>query len=477
MSATRNVGSRRIFPAMFKLQVLDAYRVDPECKGNQRATARKFNIHRRQIQKWLQCEPVLRANVADALRYDRQHLTPNKTAAPPLGGHGASRVFKHDARTLKLVAQKLYPSSYSGAAAVLLEDNSKGETVYAAVPSDGPIRKPSIDETSLILKDSVQKYADEPCGLPRPTPLFSRPPALSEPFNLVMPRARSATPPVMTPPAAPRPASAGSLSASPLPARVAEIVADSKTSAFSPKRKWLQDSLLEQSSPLSLTVPKKPSPPTPPPIKKPRLDFSVARLCGSPPKETIKTETILLPAVFPPPPLVLPPHRAIPELMSLHFKPEPYQDTCVKQEAFSDDEPVEDDEDDEETIDVLSTSPTEKKSFDYLNSAKRRSFSVQFKLNVLDAFYNDKDCNQNQRATARKFNINRRQVQKWLSVEDELRGWDGEFDGCAGCPRHCTLTAFKCQNCPLGDFECTRPQLPPVYNLPWFHPYDVAAIY
>ncbi|XP_045451944.1 cyclin-dependent kinase inhibitor 1C-like [Melitaea cinxia] len=54
-------GSRRIFPPQFKLQVLDAYRRDAQCRGNQRATARKFGIHRRQIQKWLQAEPALRA--------------------------------------------------------------------------------------------------------------------------------------------------------------------------------------------------------------------------------------------------------------------------------------------------------------------------------------------------------------------------------------------------------------------------------
>lgn len=54
-------GSRRIFPPQFKLQVLEAYRRDTQCRGNQRATARKFGIHRRQIQKWLQAEPALRA--------------------------------------------------------------------------------------------------------------------------------------------------------------------------------------------------------------------------------------------------------------------------------------------------------------------------------------------------------------------------------------------------------------------------------
>lgn len=59
------MGSRRIFTPQFKLQVLESYRNDSDCKGNQRATARKYNIHRRQIQKWLQCESSLRSSVAN----------------------------------------------------------------------------------------------------------------------------------------------------------------------------------------------------------------------------------------------------------------------------------------------------------------------------------------------------------------------------------------------------------------------------
>lgn len=54
------MGSRRIFPPSFKLKVLHSYRNDMDCRGNQRATARKYGIHRRQIQKWLQCEESLK---------------------------------------------------------------------------------------------------------------------------------------------------------------------------------------------------------------------------------------------------------------------------------------------------------------------------------------------------------------------------------------------------------------------------------
>lgn len=58
-----NSGTRRIFSPQFKLQVLDSYRQDSDCQGNQRATARKYGIHRRQIQKWLQMESSLRCTV------------------------------------------------------------------------------------------------------------------------------------------------------------------------------------------------------------------------------------------------------------------------------------------------------------------------------------------------------------------------------------------------------------------------------
>lgn len=59
------MGSRRIFAPAFKLKVLYSYRNDVDCRGNQRATARKYGIHRRQIQKWLQCEETLRNSCAE----------------------------------------------------------------------------------------------------------------------------------------------------------------------------------------------------------------------------------------------------------------------------------------------------------------------------------------------------------------------------------------------------------------------------
>lgn len=76
------MGSRRMFTPQFKLQVLDSYRNDSDCKGNQRATARKYGIHRRQIQKWLQCEPNLRSSVVSNCSKNGQTINQNQTANP-----------------------------------------------------------------------------------------------------------------------------------------------------------------------------------------------------------------------------------------------------------------------------------------------------------------------------------------------------------------------------------------------------------
>ncbi|KAJ8877319.1 hypothetical protein PR048_021773 [Dryococelus australis] len=89
------VGSRRIFAPQFKLQVLDSYRRDADCRGNQRATARKYGIHRRQIQKWLQVEASLRTTVEDSRSQSPaspEHSALNLCAARQLDDSGAARV-------------------------------------------------------------------------------------------------------------------------------------------------------------------------------------------------------------------------------------------------------------------------------------------------------------------------------------------------------------------------------------------------
>lgn len=52
---------------------------------------------------------------------------------------------------------------------------------------------------------------------------------------------------------------------------------------------------------------------------------------------------------------------------------------------------------------------------------QRQTYSLDFKLSAIECYYQDSLCRGNQRAVASKYNIHRRQVQKWLKQEDELR--------------------------------------------------------
>lgn len=51
----------------------------------------------------------------------------------------------------------------------------------------------------------------------------------------------------------------------------------------------------------------------------------------------------------------------------------------------------------------------------------RQSYSLDFKLSAIECYYQDGMCRGNQRAVATKYNVHRRQVQKWLQQEEELR--------------------------------------------------------
>lgn len=214
------MGSRRIFTPQFKLQVLDSYRKDADCRGNQRATARKYGIHRRQIQKWLQAEAALRTTVE----------------APALNLAEATRL-----------------------------------------PGDA--------------RRSQPQHQHRLCG--------SEPPPRSRPTR-----------------------------------ENASVSCNVSVSLF------------------------------------PSVRIEVLR-----------------------PPLDEEDH----------------------------DQELEDDADQEEDEDSDGRDSDQALDFTCAALSKRRSFSLQFKLQVLDAFHADAACQGNQRATARKFSINRRQVQKWLGQEAELR--------------------------------------------------------
>lgn len=209
----KSMGSRRIFSPQFKLQVLNSYRNDKDCKGNQRATARKYGIHRRQIQKWLQMESNLRSTV---------QATENNTS-----------------------------------------EVDTALNLSSARQRDDSVRV-EIESNACCLDSRLQQ----------PVPATAAP-------------------------------------ASPVPSSDVEINVDENSSS---------------------------------------------------------------------------------------------------------------DDDDISSTESIYDHSDQALDFTCANLSKRRFFSTNFKLEVLDAFYNEKSCYGNQRATARKFGIHRRQVQKWLKLEHLLRG-------------------------------------------------------
>ena len=685
---TRGVGSRRIFSPHFKLQVLDSYRYDADCRGNQRATARKYNIHRRQIQKWLQCEQSLRTSVEKSVKNENSNFVPLKPSSKKiliddvktessssssssitskqqtaiqfsrLGRNAgdddklmvmdekihAKTKYKNDnnniyngvedskiqVQNLKRVAQKLYPSLQN--VSCLTEDkltttttnsgrifdsekkyfrtdeirsfdllpipekkiddnfneipgtddddddddnvplNLKSKARSDILPEEFPARKihhedglPEDKTHKLKIKDVVDNCqsgltwttSENVCGpkllcssnasvLKCPVQknnmgdtgvqemcvldtnknvllcsqsFFNKPesnclPDVSVPKNITSTYSRSHSDShakrKMNEEEEEEEREGESV------IKISKIESSSNdvrskilnsydcTKSFSPKRKWIKESMQDmleedseppQENPSSLPIKQrvkmnlrsipesfhqKPDEDT---IKSRTRgssfsNFTIEKICS---KETTK-ETSRRPSVISschgdfsqpfnyscrlPPPLTtslstcvspddeMPPYGDVERTLMTSYDSYNYPlDVSLKEEKISDGEDVD--------VDVLSTTPVEKKSFDFTNYnfGKRRSFSVQFKLTVLDAFYNDKDCNKNQRATARKFNINRRQVQKWLSQENDLRSESSLKNGkylqrqrlasgdnrdasdvsCTRCPQHCFL--------------------------------------
>lgn len=135
------MGSRRIFTAHFKLQVLDSYRADSDCKGNQRATARKYGIHRRQIQKWLQAEKSLRTSVGAATAVDGEAATLD--CARQGGAHASCVAISQDHVTTNVTNGVKTPTP--GATSVLNEPARTTDTDRIPPPSapmDLTIKKP-----------------------------------------------------------------------------------------------------------------------------------------------------------------------------------------------------------------------------------------------------------------------------------------------------------------------------------------------
>lgn len=336
-SGGKGIGSRRIFAPHFKLQVLDSYRNDSDCKGNQRATARKYGIHRRQIQKWLQAENTLRNSVAS-----------NKHQV-------AATVDQHQIKS-----------------EVALNGSRQRDDNESRVPAlTGPLPTPS----PLALDFTTHNR----CPSPAPSPL---------PIDLSLKRPTS-------PLAAPVPKCCAPFA--PLP----PVSTPCHPDVWDLSTKNLKRKCTDSPSP----------PPKPVKLFKPYLDDI---------KEAEKPAT--------PPPVKLEPCCSAALVTTL-----------TRYETFSNNNNI------YEEYNTYTLHELQPKSYFYyppyspeydIGSCcyedisygqnitplkQRQSYSLDFKLSAIDCYYQDELCKGNQRAVASKYNIHRRQVQKWLKQAEELR--------------------------------------------------------
>lgn len=417
------IGSRRIFPPHFKLQVLDSYRNDPDCKGNQRATARKYGIHRRQIQKWLQVENNLRHSVGKAKSGDcvlipearkcgsinlalrsvehRQRDDQNPEPYPPFVPVGDARV---PAVSPAAYSETSWPENTSPiTVGVAPLDFTTHSRVHGSPAAASPVPSPCDPSTPIDL--SLKRPISVPAGEYSAPVCFPPSPHRTSPLAFSPTRVHSPT-------------------AITLPAQSQSDVWDLSTKTF--KRKYdYSDSLYSPNSTSSTTssnnaqkpfklfkpyeddindsnsneekIEVKPDLPPPcctslsfhTPIEPPYFNNN----CITPIKSEYSPYTL---------------HELQPKNALNYYYPitKPYISPLHEAEIPSNhccsyDEPT-----------YLQLSPPLK---------QRQTYSLDFKLSAIDCYYQDDYCRGNQRAVASKYNIHRRQVQKWLKQEDELR--------------------------------------------------------
>ncbi|KAJ8984744.1 hypothetical protein NQ317_005009 [Molorchus minor] len=369
----KGIGSRRIFAPHFKLQVLDSYRNDADCKGNQRATARKYGIHRRQIQKWLQVENTLRNTVSAK---ERSLADPEARKCDIEVTLNVCRQ-RDDSVEARVPAPTSHSPSWPPAAAPLPLDYTThcrgGHGSSSSIVSLSP-PLPAVDPSApmdLSLKRTAAAMADAPVVrlplAPLSPPLAAASPSLVAPqpdvWDLSTKRKRRPSP----------------------------------TRTMSPKPVKLFKPYLDD---LKDTQP--PDNDTPPSIVKIE---SVTPCCST-------------------------------NCESYYYNNNNNNVGDFKSE-YSDYGAY--------TIQELQPRTTLNYYYAYPNYPdyeigsycrvyedisygqnvaplkQRQSYSLDFKLSAIDCYYQDSVCKGNQRAVASKYNVHRRQVQKWLKQAEELK--------------------------------------------------------
>ncbi|KAI4458384.1 trp repressor/replication initiator [Holotrichia oblita] len=357
------IGSRRIFPPHFKLQVLDSYRNDVDCKGNQRATARKYGIHRRQIQKWLQVENNLRSSVK------------GKTAMPP-------QVVK-DAVTLK--------SNEYG------RQLGDGFPPHQHVQVEARVPQMLSPITEIVVPLDFTTHAREHASPIAGSPVPNFDPAA--PMDLSLKRTTTGDHLAYTPILHQHSPISSATQFESSPYRTNPDVWDLSTKACKRKSDGSSaDSTVANSKPVKLF--------------KPYLDDLhegssnddnseksaeiISSCCAYQcsydyfnNNNNSAYETYTLHELQPKSSISH--HYYYPTVTATYLYP---NSECEVYYPY------------EESLQPLK---------------QRQSYSLDFKLSAIECYHQDELCRGNQRAVATKYNIHRRQVQKWLQQEDELR--------------------------------------------------------
>lgn len=370
------IGSRRIFPPHFKLQVLDSYRNDADCKGNQRATARKYGIHRRQIQKWLQVENNLRNSVGKSKASDCVSPEARKCgielALRNVDSHRQRDDSSPDAYTqtsgskTDIRVPSFSPDAYSErGASVPLDFTTHSRSQCNSPPSDpsAPIDLSLKRPTPVPLSD-----INAPVYLPPSSPHASSPTNIYQPDVWDLSTKRKYEEPL------PSPTSSISSQNTTKPVKLFKPYLDDiqDNSNHSEDQKYSPSSCYQTSQINSHDNVHY--------YRNNNNNILLETHCN------IKTEyAYTLHELQPSNNYVYGPIYPVTECDTMYCT---YDD-----------------------IHVIPASPLK----------QRQSYSLDFKLSAIKCFYQDEICRGNQRAVASKYNIHRRQVQKWLQQEDELR--------------------------------------------------------
>ncbi|XP_066586146.1 uncharacterized protein brk [Prorops nasuta] len=508
------MGSRRIFAPAFKLKVLDSYRNDIDCRGNQRATARKYGIHRRQIQKWLQCEENLRSSCADSGGNTTKQQQQQQSESA--GGGAVPAV---TAPALNLSLARLHGDELAAGPPPTLSSRPPAHRLCSipmlslrSSPTDCN-EYPTCRAPPHLPNSSDRQCESEHCfccrvkletaNFPEETESSSaesgsRPPSHSYQEDNYDQRYRLADTYELD--SIVEPGAKSLLSSVAAGTTIIDTKAPTQTPMTKTERRSPVDSMatVPEAEPCesSYSPGVTPDAPPPQPVTSTSVHFESPRLGQQQPAvsphvhvrehahlftsldsekpmacqgEGDEAETVANGKRSPPPPPPSlpsplrvgggPPEADVPvkpaaaaaavavttlneeETRRLADRDSNNEDADDASSCFERDKPggvyslpsspreVNSPErfssscSDSEEADLLDALPDgSRNSSNCSDSARRRSFSLRFKLDVLDAFHSDAGVAGNQRATARKFGINRRQVQKWLGQETELRG-------------------------------------------------------